>query len=111
MVLLSWIESGVKTASWCRSSWGWAHCAWHLGEPAPHVTFLLPQEAGLVTEAGQTQGGRGRTSARTCGPLSVAHGGGQQRAFSELSRLRALPAGRPDTGSPNASLTSLATFW
>lgn len=63
MGLLSWLESGVKTASWCHSSWGWAHYAWHLEKPAPSVTFLLLQEAGLETEAGQTRGQRGRTSA------------------------------------------------
>ena len=38
----------------CRhSSWGCAHCAWHPGETALNITFLLSQEAGLVTEAGQ----------------------------------------------------------
>nr|XP_060460475.1 pepsin F-like [Panthera onca] len=52
-----------STRKQLRSSWGRARCARHLGEPAPNIVLLLPPEAGLVTEAGQTGEEGGRTSA------------------------------------------------
>lgn len=86
-------SDAANTASWCHSSWGWTHCAWHLGEPAPRAAFLLPREQGWSKKPTILQKEREGPQPCTCGPLRVAHGGWQPLAFSELSRFSALPAG------------------